>query len=224
MPLVRQRPSRRRGRKRANAEGLPLWTKVTFALCAGGLATLIVVRVRQHDALTHWRQSLELEGERTNWPAWDPKWPSLPPIPSSQRTSRQDVSGPAAFVARNADVMRYIPCYCGACPVDHRSNLSCYVTRFRPDGTPLWTDHASTCPICVHVTREVMLMTRKGWSLQQIRETLDREYERAGQHPSASTPLPPQSHETHPLGPDHSDTYDDGTAAARGTPRKLKTQ
>lgn len=225
MRVVRQRPSRGRGRRRAFAQRLPLWAKVILVLCAVGLATLIVVRVRQHDALTRWRQSLELQGERVEWPAWDPKWPALPSFPTSRRARRLDVTGPAAFAARNAEVMRHIPCYCGACPVDHRSNLSCYVTGFRTDGTPLWTDHASTCPICVHVTREVMLMTQKGWSLQQIRETLDREYARGGRHPSTSTPLPPQSHQTHRLGPDHTGAHhDDATAALSARARELNIQ
>lgn len=33
-------------------------------------------------------------------------------------------------------------------------------------------------------------MTSKGWSLKQIRETLDREYERAGYRLSTTTPHP----------------------------------
>lgn len=212
MRLVREKPSRARGRKRALAQRLPLWAKVTLVLCAVGLATLIVLSVRRHDALTRWRHSLELPGERVEWPAWDSEWPSLPRSPTSRRTRPVDVGGPAAFVARNAEVMRYIPCYCGACPVDHRSNLNCYVTGFRADGTPVWTDHAAICPICVHVTREVMLMMHKGWSLQQIRETLDREYERGGHSPSTSTSRPPQSHQNHSVGAGRSGTTDDDAA------------
>ena len=191
---------------------------MTLVLCAIGMTSLIAIRVRQHDTLTRWRQSLEVHGEPLEWPAWASEWPALPSFPPHQRARRLDITGPAAFVARNADVMRHIPCYCGSCPVDHRSNLNCYVTGFRNDGTPLWTDHASACPICVHVTREVMLLTRQGRSLWQIRETLDREYGRAGHRPSTSTPLPPQSHHTHRRGPG-----DPGAHASSGS-RDLNLQ
>jgi hypothetical protein len=189
------------GSEKAPTKVLPLWATVTLGLCALGVASLVLLGMWRHDTLMNWRHSLEPQGERVEWPSWTPAWPPLPPSRKSTRTLPIDLTGPAAFAARNAEVMRYIPCYCGACPADHRSNLNCYVTGFRPDGTPVWTDHASTCPICVKVTREVMLMTGKRWSLQHIRETLDREYDRAGHHPSTRTPFPPQSHQNHQLGP-----------------------
>ena len=220
MPMERQRRSRRRGQ--ASQQNLPLWTRVALGLCAVGVATLVVWGVRSHDALASWRQSLEVQGEGVKWPAWDPRWPSLPLLRQPQRTRQIDVTGPAAFAARNAEMMRYIPCYCGACPLDHRSNLNCYVTGFSADGTPRWTDHASTCPICVHVTREVMLMTQKGWSLQKIRDTLDREYDRGGHSPSTSTPLPSASRQNHQEGAGHMSTEDDQAAAALNAARELR--
>ena len=213
MQLVRQKA--RRGRRKGSKQILPLWATVTLVLCAAGVAALVILGVRRHDALMNWRHSLEFHSERVEWPRWDPGWPSLPPSRRSRRTLPIDIAGPAAFAARNAEVMRYIPCYCGACPVDHHSNLNCYVTGFRPDGTPVWTDHASTCPICVNVTREVMLMTRKGWSLQTIRETLDREYDGAGYHSSTPTPSPPQSHQNHQLGSVSSEQADDAAGRSQ---------
>ena len=183
-----QPPSRRKRPSRKPA----LWVMVLLVLCAIAITARVVVLLRRDDALMAWQRSLQPEGERIEWPPWNPAWPSLPASPKPTRAVPIDVAGPAAFAVRNADAMRYIPCYCGACPPDHRSNLNCYVTGFRPDGTPMWTSHASTCPICVHVTRAVMLMVRQGRSLAQIREALDREYERAGLDPSTSTPQPPQ--------------------------------
>lgn len=184
------RSGRGRGRTQPPTPRLPLCIRAVILLIAAGLVALIGLRVRQRDALTQWRQSLELRGERVEWPAWDPEWPPLP-LNASQRKLPLDLTGPAAYVARNADAMRHIPCFCGSCPADHHSNLSCYVTGFSSDGKPLWTDHASTCPICIRITREVMLMTHKGWPLEQIRETLDREYTSAGHRRSTATPYPP---------------------------------
>lgn len=190
MRLPNLRLNRARGRRKSSQRMLPPWASAALVLCILGLVALVVRGLWRHDTLMTWRRSLEVQGERIGWPPWNPRWPPLPPPPHSARTPPSAVAGAAAFAALNADVMRYIPCYCGACPTDHTSNLNCYVTGFRQDGTPMWTDHASTCPICVSVTREVMLMTSKGWPLTQIRETLDREYESAGYRLSTVTPHP----------------------------------
>lgn len=182
---------KRQARKSIGHYGLPRWVILIVTLCIVWGLWFVIGRVQRHDAFMGWRQGLE-GGGRVEWPPWDQAWPKLPSTESTRRRPI-DVTGAAAFVVRSADIMRYIPCYCGACPADHGSNLSCYVTGFRPDGSPIWTDHASTCPICVNVTREVMLMARQGQSLKQTRDTLDLEYVRAGYHPSTRTPHPPTS-------------------------------
>lgn len=192
MRLPNLRVRRGRGHRNTSQQTLPRWASAALVLCALGLAALVVRGLWQHDTLMSWRRGLEVQGERAGWPPWNPRWPPLPPHPRSARTAPSALAGAAAFAAHNADVMRSIPCYCGACPTDHASILNCYVTGFRQDGSPMWTDHASTCPICINVTREVMLMTRKGWPVEHIRETLDREYRRAGYHPSATSPRPPR--------------------------------
>lgn len=180
----------RKDRRRGSRAPLPRWMVVIVALCVAGTVAVLVFGVRRKEALVQWRRSLDPPGERVAWPAWDPAWPALPSVRRSGRTIPIDVAGPAAFAVRHADVMRHMPCYCGSCPTTHQSNLNCYVAGFRPDGSPIWTDHAATCPICVNITREVMLMVRRGWALPQIRDTLDREYTRAGYHPSTHTPQP----------------------------------
>lgn len=189
--MRRIRRERKTAEREALQQPLPLWAIILVAMGVVASIWFIVTRIQRHDDFIAWRQSLE-DADRVQWPPWEQAWPKLP-VRESTRIRRIDVTGPAAFAARNAEVMRHIPCYCGACPPDHGSNLSCYVTGFQSDGSPTWTDHASTCPICVDVTREVMLMVRKGRSLKEIRETLDLEYTRAGHHPSTRTPHPPGS-------------------------------
>jgi hypothetical protein len=186
-----RRATRKDTRRRGSQQPVPRGAVVIMALCVVAGVGFVVARIQRHDAFVAWRQSLE-EGGRIEWPPWDPAWPKLP-VRASTRRRPIDVTGAAAFAVRNAEVMQHVPCYCGACPPDHGSNLSCYVTGFQSDGSPMWTDHASTCPICVNVTREVMLMVRQGRSLKQIRDTLDFEYTRAGHHPSTQTPHPPAS-------------------------------
>ena len=180
----------RKGRRRGSRPPSARWTMVIAALCVAGTVALVVFGVRRKEAMVEWRRSLDLPGERVEWPAWDPAWPALPVARRSGRTLPIDVVGPAAFAVRQAAVMRHIPCYCGSCPTGHQSNLNCYVSGFRPDGSPEWTDHAATCPICVSITREVMLMVRRGWALPVIRDALDREYARAGYQLSTHTPPP----------------------------------
>lgn len=165
-----------------------------IAVVAIAFAALVARNLRRHDALTEWRQNLEIAAGRPAWPAWSPSWPSLP-VPARQRRHQlpQDLRGPYAYAALNANVLRHIPCYCGCVREGHRSNLNCFVTSFRSDGTPVWTDHSFTCEMCIHIAREVMLMSSRGMPLQQIREEIDERYRTVGQ--PTQTPLP--SHAEH---------------------------
>ena len=138
--------------------------------------TIFVRNVRRYDSLTVWRQSLEEATRRPAWPEWAPVWP---PLPSPQRRGHQlpgDLHGPYAYAARHQDLLKNIPCYCGCVREGHRSNLNCFVTEFRPGGTPVWTDHSFSCAMCVHIAREVMLMSTQGMSVQQIRQEIDDRY------------------------------------------------
>jgi hypothetical protein len=74
--------------------------------------------------------------------------------------------------------------------------LNCFVSGFRPDGTPTWTDHSFSCPMCVHIAREAMLMTSQGMPLQQVREEIERRYRVVGE--GTQTPLPSSHRENRP--------------------------
>ena len=159
-----------------------------IAVAAVFFIAAVVRNLRRHDSLTEWRQSLEVMAGRPAWPEWSAAWPPLPNPPRRRHQLPQDLHGAYAYAARHQEVLRHIPCYCGCVREGHRSNLNCFVSGFRPDGMPIWTDHSFSCPMCVHIAREAMLMSSQGMSVQRIREEIDRRYRVLGE--GTRTPLP----------------------------------
>ena len=150
--------------------------------------TAVVRNLQRHDSMTNWRQTLETAAGRPAWPEWAASWPPLP-IPTGRRHQLpQDLRGSYAYAARHPEVLRHIPCYCGCVREGHRSNLNCFVNGFSPHGTPIWTDHSFSCPMCVHIAREAMLMSSQGMPLQHIRDEIDHRYRAVGE--PTKTPLP----------------------------------
>jgi hypothetical protein len=160
----------------------PWPSRLAWALIATAAIAFVVVAARnlgRHDMLTAWRHDLEAGAGNPAWPAWSPSWPALR-VPARRRQIPQDLSGPYAYAARNASILQRIPCFCGCVREGHRSNLNCFVSGFRSDGTPIWTDHSFTCDMCVHIAREVMLMSSQGMSVERIREEIDSRYRVVG--------------------------------------------
>lgn len=141
---------------------------------------LIVRNLRRHDALTEWRQNLEAAVNSPAWPEWSSAWPPLPDPPRRRHQLPQDLRGVYAYAAANSEVLAKIPCYCGCVREGHGSNLNCFVSGFRADGAPIWTDHSYSCPMCVHIAREVMLMTSQGMPISRIRREIDARYREQG--------------------------------------------
>lgn len=162
------------------------WTVI--AVVAVFFVVAAVRNLRRHDALTQWRQSLEAAAASPAWPEWSADWPPLPSPPPRRHPLPQDLRGPYSYAARNQEVLEHVPCYCGCVREGHRSNLNCFVNGFRPNGTPIWTDHSFSCEMCVHIAREAMLMSSQGISVQRIREEIDRRYRVLGD--PTNTPLP----------------------------------
>ena len=163
--------------------------KVTW-IASGVLAIFLIVLIAQamlrRDALISWRAGLE-QGTTVSWPAWDASWPQLPPRPRNALTG--DLAGVYAFVARNADRLRFIPCYCGCAREGHTSVQNCFVKGFTSQGAPIWTDHAFTCPLCVSIVREVALMSSRGMPLKAIRDAIEEHHGSFASRPT-STPRP----------------------------------
>src|SRR5574338_777969 len=157
----------------------PWPSRLAWAVIAIATVVFVIAAVsnlRRHDALAAWRQGLETASGNPAWPEWSPDWPALPVPPPRRHQIPQDLHGAYAYAARQKQVLRHIPCYCGCVREGHGSVLNCFVSGFRPDGTPVWTDHSFTCPMCVHIAREVMLMSLQRMSLQQIRQEIEKQY------------------------------------------------
>lgn len=173
-------------RKRSHRPSRLLWASIVAIAVISAL--LVGRNLRQHDALVQWRTALEAATGSPPWPEWVAAWPELPE-PRRRRQTSGDLRGPYTYAATHSDVLRHIPCYRGCVAEGHQSNLHCYVSGFRANGTPLWTDHSFGCDMCVHIAREVMLMSSQGVSLKDIRAVIDQRYEDAGSLPT-QTPLP----------------------------------
>ena len=164
-----------------------------MALVVVGIIVLVTVatairNLQRHDALVQWRMELESAAGRPAWPAWSPTWPNLPPARTRRHGLTGDLRGPYAYAARHPEVLRWIPCYCGCVDEGHRSVLNCFVKGFRSDGMPVWTDHSFDCEMCVHIVREVMLMSSQGLPIAHIRAAIDQRYGH-GSHRPTHTPV-----------------------------------
>ena len=154
------------------------WTVISVGAVL--FAVVVVRTLERHDALTRWRHSLEVATGQPSWPEWSSAWPALPTPLQRRHQLPTELHGAYAYAARNKEVLQHIPCYCGCVREGHHNNLECFVSGFRPDGTPVWTDHSFTCPMCVHIAREGMLMSLQGMSVQRIRQEIENHYKGLG--------------------------------------------
>ncbi len=177
---------------KAKRSSFPKVALVVLAIIAALLIAAVIRNVSRHDEITRWRAQLEADAGRPAWPAWSPDWPPLPVPARRDRRLPRDLSGPYAFAATHEEVLQRIPCYCGCVRDGHDSVLQCYLAGSRADGMPLWTNHSFDCEMCIHIVREVMLMTSLRMSIADIRRTIETKYERVGT-PTHTAPVDTQS-------------------------------
>jgi hypothetical protein len=123
--------------------------------------------------------------------AWDPSWPPLPNSGQVAARPVEQVRAAYAFAARRADILQYIPCYCGCESEGHRSNEDCYLRGRTSAGTPQWSAHSEMCAICLGVTRDVIKLHAEGQSVGEIRQAVDASYVPRYGH-GTPTPPPPE--------------------------------
>jgi hypothetical protein len=119
---------------------------------------------------------------------------ALPLLPDNLGYSPRpvaDVRTVYAFAAHHADVLRYVPCFCGCERMGHRSNDSCFVARRSGSGQVLqWEPHGVICEICLDVAHEAIQLHNTGASVDQIRAAIDRKWTIVGAS-HTNTPMPP---------------------------------
>lgn len=97
------------------------------------------------------------------------------------------------FAARNPDVIKYVPCYCGCERSGHGSNESCFVQSRTASGGVTWDVHGWGCTICIDVAAEAARMHAGGADASSIRAAIDRKW--SGRFPTSTPTLkPPAAH------------------------------
>lgn len=133
-----------RARRRRHDERLPPLVLILGLAMLGLFVAFMVQTLRQHE------RNLKLEARLTGSQLplasaeWDPTWPPLPESHYPPPRPMATVRAAYAFAARQADVLQYIPCYCGCERHGHRSNRDCYVKGGNTQGLPNWDDHSLT--------------------------------------------------------------------------------
>ena len=92
------------------------------------------------------------------------------------------------YAVSHADDLAAVPCYCGCGSMGHTSNLSCFISGYSKEGTPIFEPHASGCGICVDIAQDVMRLRSETKSLKEVRAAIDATYSSFG--PGTDTPLP----------------------------------
>lgn len=94
------------------------------------------------------------------------------------------------IAAKYADVLEYIPCYCGCGDsVGHRDNKMCFINEIREDGSVVWDDHGTRCNVCIETAVLSAKMDSEGATLMEIRQFIDEKY-REGYAPPTKTIMP----------------------------------
>ena len=108
---------------------------------------------------------------------------SMDNMPTQVQGQPRRVSQAYQFAAANADILQYMPCYCGCGGMGHESNYNCF---WQADGS--YESHATGCGICVDIAQDVMKGLQQGRSPTDIRTQIDKDYARFGE--PTNTPLP----------------------------------
>jgi hypothetical protein len=97
------------------------------------------------------------------------------------------------FAAHHAEVLRYVPCFCGCERMGHHANDECFIAKRSATGKVLeWQPHGIICEICLDVAHEAMQLHDSGTPIDQIRAAIDRKWStQTGSH--TNTMMPPHS-------------------------------
>ncbi|SFE79466.1 Protein of unknown function with PCYCGC motif-containing protein [Bacillus sp. OV194] len=90
--------------------------------------------------------------------------------------------------AKHKELLEKIPCYCGCGEeANHKNNYDCFVHENKKNGAIVWDDHGTKCGVCLEIAAQSVMDYSKGKSVKEIRENIDKTYEKGYAKP---TPTP----------------------------------
>lgn len=136
----------------------------------------------QHQGTAHIKQAANGDLQETT--------ASIDKLPSFlDKTAAEVVTG-YKTAASVADLLSSIPCYCGCGDsAGHKSNLNCFISEVKPDGSVVWDDHGTRCGVCLETAEATAELKKQGKSIKEIRSIIDEHY-KEGYAPPTPTPLP----------------------------------
>lgn len=113
-------------------------------------------------------------------------------LPSFVKEHDPKVAQVYRLAAHHADLLQWIPCYCGCGQsVQHKSNRDCFLREVKKNGQIEWSSHGTTCGVCLEIAAESAMLKQQGKSPLDIRKHIDQKYAQGFAEPT-STPLPAQ--------------------------------
>src|SRR5690606_19091093 len=74
-----------------------------------------------------------------------------------------------SLAAQHADLLEWIPCYCGCGDsAGHRNSLHCFVREIGDDGSVVWDDHGARCNVCLEIAVQSAIQQSEGKSVKEI--------------------------------------------------------
>lgn len=116
--------------------------------------------------------------------------PSLDELPNFLANAEPAVKESYIAAAKAADIMKWIPCYCG-CGISegHQNNLDCFIKTIKPDGSVVWVDHGTRCATCQNIAKITAKLKEEGKSVTAIRQEIDEKFKEGYATPT-KTPMP----------------------------------
>lgn len=112
-------------------------------------------------------------------------------LPSFLDSQQEEVVMVYQLALQYADVLDWIPCYCGCGETAaHRSNLNCFIKERNEDGSVVWDDHGTRCLVCLEIALQSAKLSKEGKSIEEIRTIIDETYQEGYEAP---TPTPTQA-------------------------------
>lgn len=154
------------------------------------LTFLIVTGCSQAESTQE--NSMLMAGEKLHLPNGDfqEATSSIEILPSFLDNQSDIVRGIYKLAAANADLLQWMPCYCGcSMSADHQHNGNCFYKEIRDDGTIVWDDHGTRCNVCIEIAAYSIKLHEDGMSVKEIRNFIDEVYKEGYAEPTP-TPMP----------------------------------